>query len=233
MDNKNLQRTIESHLPQVQQEVERFVTLNKCDYETFGKQVEDPAADILVKLLHQKGLIKSSRRATHKNEFPDLRVVEQWNGTPIAIDVKASNHSGMKAGLWAKNTSPANDLGTFKTLPEHVAEWGGENIYFLWVHYNFTDVKQEIVKVEFAPFYRFVGMNPEGLLKYRISDGKIRPRTYLQEPFFENFKEFKKVLERTDCHRSEKIILREYSALPLAHRRRIMESLSELNQEVA
>ena len=216
---------VRSVIPAVEQRLRNFVENSSCGYETFGKEVETPAINILLQELENKNLIYSPKLASNKNEFPDLGAIKNAGNVNVAIDVKSSNHSGIKKGVWTKQTTPANDLGTFKTLPEHFKEWGGENIYFLWVHYDFTPTKREIVKVEFDSFYRFVGLNSDNRIKYRISDGKIRPRTYLQQPFFHNFNEFYDCLKITEAHRSEKIIFREYNSLDLSRQSAIIEKL--------
>lgn len=223
----NLKEQVVSLLPILESNIKKFVAQTSHGYETFGKEVETPCVESLLRELKRRNLINDFKIASHKNEFPDLAVVETKEGKNIAIDVKSSNHSTMKAGMWRKSNTPANDLGTFKTLPEHVEEWGGENIYFLWVHYNFTDEKREIVKIEFDNFYKFVGVNKENLLKYRIADGKIRPKTYSQKAFFNNYSDFYKLFEKTNVARKEKIIMREFNSLDNESQRAIINKMTD------
>ena len=210
----NLKNEMNSMIPEIHQIVERFITSSPQTYETFGKDVEVPVVDYLLSELKKRTNITNYKKAAHKNDFPELAIEievgnkKQW----IAIDVKSSNHSAYKKGKWIKNNSPGNDLGSFKTLPEHIEKYGGENIHYLWVHYNFNEEVQELVKVEFDSFYRFIG-ETKGIIKYRISDGKIRPRLYSQKPFYENFIQFERAFAKGKIERSKKNIVREFIEL--------------------
>lgn len=224
MRDKNFEKTICALLLSVQQDIKTFINAAACSYETFGKIVENSAVESLVKQLYTKNIIVEHRTAAHKNEFPDLRV-KLTCGRWVAIDVKASNHSGYKKGEWKPVKKPANDLATFKTLPSKLDEWGEDNIYFLWVHYDFTDKKQVVLPCEFAPFYTFVGKNKKGLIEYRISDGKLRPRGFDQAPRFNTFEEFEVAFRQTSLARKERIILREFEELSLKQRRIVLKKL--------
>ena len=66
---------------------------------------------------------------------------------------------------YVKNSE--NDMGTLSEWPRKIAKFGGENIYYIFVIYNFNDKTKEVLDVVVAPFYQFIGLNSDGLLKYR------------------------------------------------------------------
>ena len=116
-------------------------------------------------------------------------------------------------------------MGTLNKWQEKINQFGGENIYYIFIIYKFDDTSKEIIDVQIEPFYRFIGINKEGLLKYREKDGNLRPKNFFDNPIFNNFDEFYSLLKETDYHRSERIIEKHIEKLPPERRINLLNKL--------
>ena len=194
-------------------------------YETFGKEVEKPLIGFLVKLLKEGRYIKNERDyhiSENKNEFPDFTL----NSSPkLALDIKAGNHSKKKGNKWVKCKNSANDLITLNTIHEKLSEFGGENIYYIFIEYNFNDTAKTIVDVKIDKFYRFIGLNKAGFLKYRKKSGYFRPKDFNTEPLVKTLEQFTSLIKPTDIYRSKSIIKQHIEKIPKEERNDFLESL--------
>lgn len=87
-------------------------------------------------------------------------------------------------------------------------KFGGDNIYYIFVIYNFNDQVKKVLNVEVAPFYQFIGLNKRKVLKYREKDGNLRPKDFGTEPPIKTLKQFEELLSKTIVYRSKRIIKR-------------------------
>lgn len=97
-------------------------------------------------------------------------------------------------------------MGTLNEWPNKLKKFKGENIYYIFVTYNFNDTIKEILNVEIAPFYHFLGVNSDGFLKYREKDGNLRPKDFGTKPPIETLKQFEQLFNKTIIYRSKRII---------------------------
>ncbi|HEX8491268.1 MAG TPA: hypothetical protein VF658_00360 [Pyrinomonadaceae bacterium] len=167
---------------------------------------------------------KPYRVARNKNDFPDLTLFRHFD---IAVEVKAGNRSEYndKAGRWVACNNSNNDLGTLNSWPDKIKQFGGENIYFLFIEYNFTNERQEIIDIKIDRFYRFIGLNEVGLLSYREKDGNLRPKNFDVKPPIETFEQFQSLFQPTVIYRSKNIIRKHIVNVPDAQRNEFLESL--------
>lgn len=168
--------------------------------------------------------LKPYRRARNKNDFPDLTLFRQFD---IAVEVKAGNRSEYndKTKDWLVCNNSNNDLGTLNSWPDKIKQFGGENIYFVFIEYDFTNKRQEIVDIKIDHFYRFVGMNEVGLLSYREKDGNLRPKNFDAPPPIETFEQFRSLLRPTVIYRSKNIIQKHIVNVPGNERNEFLDSL--------
>jgi hypothetical protein len=67
--------------------------------------------------------------------------------------------------------------------------------------------------VQIAPFYKFLGLNKDGLLKYREKDGNLRPKNFDEISPVKSFDQFKKLFKKTVIYRSRRIIKKHQTIL--------------------
>jgi len=202
----NSKNIILDHLKQV-------VKSRPFNYRTFGVDIESYISDILIKIFAENSLIKTKKDyilAPDKNYFPDF---ELKTSPSLAIEYKSGNKSKLSKGKWVDCKNSNNDMGTLNTWPQKIAKFGRENIYYIFVVYRFNNRIKKIIDVQIAPFYKFIGLNKEGLLKYREKDGNLRPRDFDEKSPIESFKQFKKLFEKTVIYRSKRIIKKHQAIL--------------------
>jgi hypothetical protein len=196
------------------------------EYRTFGVDVEAPLIAKLVARLKDARLVLSEadyHPAANKNEFPDLTI---YSSPKLAIEVKSGNRSQKdNDGEWVECTNSQNDLGTLLGWPDKVAEFGGENIYFMFVEYRFTDTEKAVVAVKFDHFYTFVGLNKAGVLSYREKDGNLRPKDFDAKPLVESYTRFDSLFRATCEYRSKRIIGKHLALLSEPVRRKYLLEL--------
>lgn len=188
--------------------LKEIVGSKNFSYRTFGTDIEEYLTDAIVKILTEKRFIRNNIDYTispNKNYFPDL---ELKTTPPLAIEYKSGNKSQYRNGKWVTVKNSENDMGTLNEWPRKIEKFGGDNIYYVFVIYNFNDRAKEILSVDIAPFYKFIGISKGKVLKYREKDGNLRPRDFDIEPPIKSFKQFKELLNKTAVYRSKRIIKR-------------------------
>lgn len=176
------------------------------NYRTFGTAIEEHLTDAIVKILTEGGYIKSGSDFTvspNKNYFPDFALKTTQ---PLALEFKSGNKSQYRNGEWATVKNSENDMGTLNEWPKKIEKFGGDNIYYIFVIYNFNDNTKEVLSVKVAPFYQFIGLNSGKFLKYREKDGNLRPKNFGIEPPIKTLKQFEELLSKTIVYRSKRII---------------------------
>ncbi len=189
-------------------ELRSVVARHRFNYRTFGSDIEKYLTDILISILKRKNLIldkKDYQIAPNKNHFPDLQLYPH-TGTSLAVEYKTGNKSKKKGNVWTVTQNSNNDMGTLNMWEKKLEKFGGENVYYIFVVYDFTDSKKEVLDVQVAPFYRFIGKDRHGNLKYREKDGNLRPKDFFATPPITTFAEFQGLFRQTICYRSKRII---------------------------
>jgi hypothetical protein len=186
--------------------LKKIVSNRDFNYRTFGTAIEEHLVGVLVKIFEESGFIKRKADyaiAPHKNYFPDF---ELKTLPPIAIEFKSGNRNQNRNGKWVKVKNSENDMGTLSEWPKKIKRFSGNNIYYIFIIYNFDDRTKEISSIEIAPFYKFVGVNKDKLLKYREKDGNLRPKDFDVDSPIKTFKQFKELFNKTVVYRSKRII---------------------------
>jgi len=186
--------------------LKKIVGSKNFSYRTFGTAIEEHLVDAIVKALTKGNFIKSNTDyavALNKNYFPDFELKTK---PPLAIEFKSGNKSQYRNGKWVTVKNSENDMGTLNEWPRKIVKFGGDNIYYVFVLYNFNDKAKKVLSVEVAPFYQFIGLNSGKFLKYREKDGNLRPKNFGIEPPIKTLKQFEELLSRTIVYRSKRII---------------------------
>ncbi len=186
--------------------LKKVVESKDFNYRTFGTAIEEHLAMAIVETFKEGKFIESEADyilALDKNYFPDFELKTK---TPIAIEFKSGNINQLRDGKWIKVKNSENDMGTLNMWPSKIKKFGGENIYYVFVLYNFNDKNREVLRVDIAPFYQFIGMSAGKVLKYREKDGNLRPRDFDVEPPIKTLKQFEELFAKTVIYRSKRII---------------------------
>jgi hypothetical protein len=213
--NKNLKATriLKASRRFILNSLRRVIINRTFNYRTFGTEIEDYLSDILVEIFKKRRIIKTDKDyalAPDKNYFPDFELKVK---PPLAIDYKTGNASKLSDGKWVNCKNSNNDLGTLNSWPKKIKKFGGDNIYYIFVVYNFNTNQKKIVDVQIAPFYEFVGLNRVGVLRYREKDGNLRPKDFFVRPLISSFTKFSNLLEKTIAFRSKRIIIKHQTIL--------------------
>ncbi|RJQ13436.1 hypothetical protein C4553_03575 [Candidatus Parcubacteria bacterium] len=191
----------------------KIVSNKKFNYRTFGTSIEEHLTDILVKLFTEGGFIENNKDyvvALNKNYFPDF---ELKTTPPLAIEFKSGNKSQYRKEKWVVVKNSENDMGTLNEWPQKIKKFGGDNIYYIFVIYNFNDQTEEVLNVEIAPFYQFIGLNKGKVLKYREKDGNLRPKDFESNSPIKTLKQFEDLLNKTVIYRSKRVIKKHRSII--------------------
>lgn len=194
---------------------------HKFRYETFGKEIEDHFLDEVLLILKEGGFVNKEvgyKKAKDKNEFPDLTILTDIN---LAIEIKSGNHFKKSGDKWVRCNNSENDMGTLNKWPDKLKTFNGKNIYYFFIEYAFSDSEQKIINVKIDNFYKFLGLNRDGLLKYREKDGNLRPKDFNASSPILSFKQFTALLPETIIYRSKRIIKKHFQYIP----KKIRESL--------
>lgn len=186
--------------------LKKIIKDHNFNYKTFGVDIEPYLSSVLVDIFKKNGFIKSEKNyklAPDKNYFPDF---ELKSSVLLAIEYKSGNKIKFFNGEWVSCKNSNNDMGTLNTWLKKIKKFGKNNIYYIFIIYKMDDKNKEILEVQIAPFYKFIGKNKVGLLSYREKDGNLRPKDFDQPPFFKSFEEFNKLLKKTVIYRSKRII---------------------------
>lgn len=187
-------------------ELKRVVVVGDFNYRTFGTAIEEYLTAIIVNIFSKGGFIKNNKDyavAPHKNYFPDF---ELKTTPPIAIEFKSGNRSQNRQGKWVTVKNSENDMGTLNEWPNRIRKFGGGNIYYIFVIYNFNEKTKEVQNIEVAPFHNFLGLNKAKLLKYREKDGNLRPKDFDVVPPIKTLEQFEQLFKKTVVYRSKRII---------------------------
>ncbi len=199
-------RTLISVDKEILSYIKNVVNGRDFNYRTFGTEIEEYLVAAIIKVFEDAGFIKSKADyavAPHKNYFPDF---ELKTSPPIAIEFKSGNRSQNRNGKWIRVKNSENDMGTLSEWPKRIKRFGGDNIYYIFVIYNFDDRTKDVLSVKIAPFYKFAGVNKDKLLKYREKDGNLRPKDFDADSPIKTFKQFKDLFNKTILYRSKRII---------------------------
>lgn len=184
------------------------------NYRTFGVDVENHLSNIIIDIFKRRGLVKTKsdyNLAPDKNSFPDF--ILRRTSPPLAIEYKSGNRSRSKGGKWVECRNSNNDMGTMNTWPKKIKKFGGENIYYIFVIYRFDSKAKKITDIQIAPFYHFLGLSRNGILKYREKDGNLRPKDFDEKPRIKSLKQFNALLNKAICYRSKRIIKKHRTIL--------------------
>ena len=199
---------LKTHREELRDYLNIIVVNSNFSYKTFGAAIEEHLSQVLIKLLSKDGFIKNRNDymlAPHKNYFPDFTL----NSNPkLAIEYKSGNISQFRDGKWINVKNSENDMGTLNEWQKKIDKFGGNNIYYIFVVYNFNDKTQEIVDIQIDPFYKFIGLNSFRVLKYREKDGNLRPKNFSEKSPISDLKHFTLLLGKTNIYRSRRIILK-------------------------
>lgn len=206
--------------------LEEVIKNNKFNYKTFGTEIEPHLEKILVKIFKSHKIIKNKKDykiAKDKNEFPDF--ILKATKPELILEFKSGNLSKKLNGKWVKCNNSNNDMGTLNKWEEKINKFGGDNIYYIFIIYDFDNSNQKICDVQIEPFYKFIGINSDKMLKYREKDGNLRPKNFNEASPITNLNIFECLLEKTIIYRSEHIIRRHIENIPKIKRNNFLESL--------
>ena len=202
----NSERLILKHLKEV-------IKIKSFNYKTFGVDIEDYISDILIKIFKENKLVKDKndyKLAPHKNHFPDF---ELKTSPSLAIEYKSGNVIKLSKGRWVNCKNSNNDMGTLNSWPEKIKKFERENIYYIFVIYKLNKQFKKIIDVQIAPFYEFIGLNKDGMLRYREKDGNLRPKDFYEKSLINSFKQFNDLFKKTCDYRSRRIIKKHQKIL--------------------
>jgi len=215
--NNKIIKTLQSSRSRILKHLKGVLKKHPFDYKTFGTAIEDHLLDEVVKILREKGLIKKDsdfQRAQNKNEFPDLRILKP---KLLALEVKSGNHSRKKGRAWTTCKNSNNDMGTLNSWNKKIKEFGGENIYYMFIEYDFNTTK-DILDIKIGPFYSFLALNKDGFLRYREKDGNLRPKDFNAVSTIKSFGQFNKLYSETIIYRAKRIIKKHLKSIPKKER---------------
>jgi len=208
---------------QILQHLKQVVKTHRFNYRTFGTEIEEHVTDKLIEVFTKASFIKDEsdyKIAENKNVFPDFIL----NSTPpLAIDIKSGNHSKKSRGRWTVCKNSNNDMGTLNMWEKKLKEFGGENIFYLFIEYSFNDQKKEVLDIKIAPFYKFIGLRKEGVLKYREKDGNLRPKGFAEPSPISSFSQFKQLFSKTVVFRSKRLVKKHLREIPKEERKQVLE----------
>jgi hypothetical protein len=187
-------------------ELRKILNKENFNYRTFGVSIEPYISDILVHIFTKHNFIKDKKDyklAPNKNYFPDFELKTM---PPLAIEYKSGNEVKLEKGRWVSCKNSNNDMGTLNTWLTKIKKFGNKNIYYVFIIYRFDNVTKQINDIKIAPFFKFIGLNREGLLSYREKDGNLRPKDFFEKSPITSFSQFNKLFKETVIYRSRRII---------------------------
>lgn len=224
--SKTIIKTLLSSKDRLLKHTKKIIIDHDFDYKTFGTAIEDYLLAEVINILMEKKIIKTEsdyHRAENKNEFPDLKILKP---KLLALEVKSGNHSRKKGGKWVICKNSNNDMGTLNSWDKKIKEFGGENIFYIFVEYNFNTTKK-ILDIKIAPFYSFLAFNKDGLLRYREKDGNLRPKDFDKLSPIKSYEDFEKLFSKTVIYRSGRIIRKHLKYIPAEERKKFLKELTK------
>lgn len=229
MNKEEIIKTLISSRAEIKDALSAVILEHEFDYRTFGTSIEDYLFDIIISILKKKGLITSDaqfKRAKDKNEFPDLTIKTEPN---LALEAKAGNRSKLDDGVWKSCKNSANDLGTLNTWEKKLEKFSGDDIYYVFIEYNFTDQEKKIIDVKIEHFYKFVGLNGAGTMSYREKDGNLRPKDFDEQSPINSFKEFTDLFPATKKYRSNRIVKKHLKGMSKDELKELFKGLTGID----
>lgn len=228
MDAINCKEYLINSRKEIQNYLQDVVSSNDFNYRTFGTAIEDYVTKKLVEIFKRGGFIKSDedfKVASNKNEFPDFAL--KCKDFHLAIEIKSGNHSKKSGDRWTTCKNSNNDMGTLNLWQDKLEKFGGDNIYYLFIEYNFNDTEEKIIDVKVGPFFNFLGLNRQGLLKYREKDGNLRPKDFDADSPIKSYQQFQSLFTETIVFRSKRIIKKHWKALPNKEKEMLLAELEK------
>lgn len=224
MNKDEIIETLQNKRQDIVRELKKIIIEHKFNYKTFGVEIEDYLFNIVTKILRDDMPVDNNlyRRAKDKNEFPDLTI---YVSPKLALEAKSGNRSKLVSGTWKKCNNSANDLGTINSWDKKILDFGGDNIYFIFIEYNFTDKIEEIIDVKIEPFYKFIGLNSDNLLSYREKDGNLRPKNFDEKSPVNSLNEFLNLLPATRAYRSGRVAYKHLKVLSMVDIEKVLRKL--------
>ena len=121
-------------------------------------------------------------------------------------------------------SSPIRVVISLSTGSPRLSKIIWQRVYYVFVEYNFN-TKKEIVDVKIAPFYEFLALNRDGLLRYREKDGNLRPKDFSQVSTVKSFYQFQSLFKKTEIYRSIRIIKKHLKNIPKKEAKKIFNNL--------
>lgn len=211
----------------ITKDLQEIIKIHQFSYINFGTAIEPYIKDKLVEVYQEAGVIKNPedyKVAKDKNEFPDFTLL--CSIPQLALEFKSGNHSKLRNNRWVKCKNSENDMGTLNEWPKKLRKFGGENIFYLFIEYDFTDRWEKIIDVKISPFYEFLDLNSAGLLRYREKDGNLRPKGFDAESPVKSLEQFQKLLPLTAIYRSKRIINKHLKQLSSEERIEVLRELA-------
>ena len=224
IDQNKIIKTLLASKARILKFLQKIIIDNQFDYKTFGTAIEDFLLEEIINSLREKKIIKNENdysRAENKNKFPDLKIIKP---ALLALELKSGNHSRKKGNRWMICKNSNNDLGTLNSWDKKIKEFGGENIFYIFIEYNFNTSKN-IVDIKIAPFYSFLALNKDKLLRYREKDGNLRPKDFDKPSLIRSYKDFEKLFSKTVIYRSGRIIKKHLKYIPANERKEFLKEL--------
>ncbi len=209
-------------IPQLKTHLQKAIKSSSFNYETFGVAIQIHISEFLINLFKSNSL-NDYAIAKDKNEFPDFTLKTD---PPLAIEYKSGNIVQKSKGNWVKKNNSANDMGTLNSWDKKLEQFGGDNIYVIFVIYHIEDSSKEIIDVQIDLFYKFLDLNKDGGLSYREKDGNLRPRDFFATSPITTLEQFEDLRRDTDIYRSKRIIKKHIKHVPEKERRKFLEELS-------
>ncbi|MBU4377235.1 MAG: hypothetical protein KKD29_07190, partial [Candidatus Omnitrophica bacterium] len=187
-----------------------------------GTEIQPYISAFLADHFKKQGLINYAI-AKDKNQFPDFTLK---TSPELAIEYKCGNVVELKDKKWIKCKNSENDMGTLNMWEKKLKQFGGDNIYYLFVIYHFDDTIKKIVEVQIDLFYKFLALNKDGALRYREKDGNLRPKDFYADSPITTLEQFEDLRSGTDVYRSRRIIKKHIKHIPKKDRKKFLKELS-------
>ncbi len=208
-------------------DISKEIDSNNYRYETFGKDIENAVCNSLINFFTVNKYIVNEndyKIPSNKNEFPDFTLIESEENK-IAFEIKSGNIFKKDINKWVSCKNSNNDLGTINKWNEKIRDFGGDNIFFVYIIYAINDKNKYLVRVEVDNFYKFIEINYQGFLCYREKDGNLRPKNFGAPSKINSFSKFMTLLADTNIQRSKNIIKKHIKTIPKEQLNAFLDSL--------
>jgi hypothetical protein len=83
----------------------------------------------------------------------------------------------------------------------------------------------QVEAIRIAPFYEFLHINTQGVLKYRKKDGNLRPKDFGGLAQIKSVTQFESLLILTEIERAKSIIREHIETIPKKQRNALLDEL--------